>query len=127
MVVQRFLPDDEVVEGVTDRDDLVDGQGVASVDEHALHDLQRRSLALHHAGKRAQRTDERRAEGVGEAEGGFVGPSVPLVGVDPVEQDVPDLTAPIQTVEGLVKNLLGRAVCAPQQATVCHDGEVVVA
>ena len=50
---------DDVLVGVADGDDLVDGHGVSPLHEHLLHDLQRGAVALHHAGEGAQGGDER--------------------------------------------------------------------
>ena len=121
------LPLDDEVEGVADGQHLVDGQGVPTVHEHLLHDLQGRTFALHDAGERAQRGDERRGEGVGEAERLLVGAAVPVVGVDPVEQHVPDRLAAVDASERGLQLGAGLNALGPQQPAVGDEGQVVVA
>ncbi len=126
-LIQRLLAGHDVVEGVADRDDVVDLQLVAAVDEHLLHDFERRTLALHEPGERAQGRHQRRAEGVGQAERGLVGAAVPLVGVDAVQQHVPDVGAPVQRRERGGEHRGGPLVTRAEQPLVRHVREVLVA
>ena len=118
----------DVVEGVAHRDDVVHGQRVAAADQHLLHDLQRGPLPLHHAGQRPQRRHQRRRERVGQPERRLVRAPVPVVGVDPVQQHVPDVRAPVQPGERVGDHLLGLRVVGPaaQQPPVRHVRQVVV-
>ena len=127
--VERLGAGDDVVEGVADRDDVVDGERVPSVDEHLLHHLQRGALPLHDAGQVAQRGHQRRRERVGEAERLLVRAAVLVVGVDPVEQHVPDGGAAVDPRERVPQHQLGLGIVGPlaQQAPVRHVGQVVVA
>ena len=119
----------DVVEGVTDRDDVVHGQRVPAADQHLLHDLQRGPLPLHHAGQRPQRRHQGGRERVGQPERRLVRAPVPVVGVDPVQQHVPDVRAPVQPGERVGEHLLGLRVVRPaaQQPPVRHVRQVVVA
>ena len=127
--VQRLGARDDVVEGVADRDDVVDGERVPPVDEHLLHHLQRGALPLHDAGQVPQRGHQRRRERVGEPERLLVRAPVLVVGVDPVEQHVPDGGAAVDPRERVPQHQLGLRVVGPpaQQPPVRHVGQVVVA
>ena len=127
--VERLGARNDVVEGVTDRDDVVDGERVPPVDEHLLHHLQRGALPLHDAGQVPQCGHQRRRERVGEAERLLVRAPVLVVGVDPVEQHVPDGGAAVDPRERVPQHQLGLGVVGPlaQQAPVRHVGQVVVA
>ncbi|WP_368679875.1 hypothetical protein R1X32_00475 (plasmid) [Rhodococcus opacus] len=87
---------DDVVERLTDRDDVVDGQPVGVVLEHLLHDLQRGAFALHLPGQRAQGGDQGRGERVGQLERVGIGAAVRIVGVDAIEQHVLHLGVAVQ-------------------------------
>jgi hypothetical protein len=54
---------DDVVEGLTDRDDAVDGQPIGVVHQHLLHHLERSALALHQPGQAFQGVDQGRENG----------------------------------------------------------------
>ena len=117
---------DDEVEGVPDRDDLVDGQGVAALDQHLLHDLQRGPFALHHRGEAAQGRDQRRGERVGQLERLLVGAAVPLVGVHPVQQHVPHRGPAVDRPKRVLQRGPRGVVLGPQQAPVRDIGQVVV-
>ena len=106
----------DVVEGVTDRDHVVHGQRVPPADQHLLHDLQRGPLPLHHAGQRPQRRHQGRGERVGQPERRLVRAAVPVVGVHPVQQHVPDVRAPVQPGERVREHLIGLRVVRPAAA-----------
>ena len=93
------LPLDDVVEGVADRDDVIDGQRVPPVDQHLLHDLQRGPFPLHDAASSRSVETSAGRERVGQPERLLVGAAVPVVGVDPVEQHVPDVGAAVEPGE----------------------------
>ena len=49
--IQRLLALHHMVIAIADRDDVVDGEAVAPVDEHLLHDLERGPFPLHGTGQ----------------------------------------------------------------------------
>jgi len=129
-LVERLVagrPSHQMVERIPDRDDVVDAQGVAAVDQDLLHHLQGGAFTLHHPGQRPQGRNQRGRERVGEPELGGVGALVRRVGVDAVEQHVPRLGPPVQPRERLV-DLGGRGVVPRGKQPLVGDvGQVVVA
>ena len=117
---------DDVGVGVSHGDEVGDGHGLAPVDEHLLHDLQGGAVALHDAGEVAQGVHEGGREGVGEAELGLGGALVGLVGVDAVQEDVPDAGGAVDGGEGRLDRLPGGLVLGLEEAPGGHVGEVVV-
>ena len=119
----------DVVKRVAHRDNVIHGQRVPPADEHLLHDLQRRPLPLHDAGQRSQCRHQGRGERVRQPERRLVGAAVPVVGVDPVEQHVPDIRTPVQPRERVGEHLFGLRIVRPpsQQPPVRHIRQVVVA
>lgn len=118
---------DHLVEDVADRDHRVDGEGVALAHQQLLHHLQRGPVPLHGRGQRAQRGHQGGGEGVGTPERLLVRAAVGLAGVDPVEQHVPHLRAPLEPGEGVVqggpRGFAGRL----EESLLGDVGQVVIA
>lgn len=127
MVVDGFSAVDDVVEGVPDRNQVVDGEGVSALDEHSLHDLQRGALALHDRRQVTQRGDQHRGERVGQPELSFGGSAVLLIGVEAVAQHIPHLGVAGEVGEGLVEHRPGGVVLGLEQPGVGNFGQVIIA
>ena len=85
-----------------------------------------RSRCMTLASERSVETSAGR-ERVGEPEGLLVGAAVPLVGVDAVEQDVPDGLAAVDRLERGLELVLRLGALRAEQSAVGDEREVVVA
>ena len=118
-VGERLLAVRHHVPEVAAGDQVADPQRVALLDQQLEHDLQRRPLALEHAGDGHQRLHQRRAERVDHAEH----LAVAVVG----QERLHDLGADLdRLLEGALQLLAARLVLRPQDALLGDDGEVAV-
>ena len=104
VAVDRFPAVDDVIESITDRNQIVDGQGVTAVDQHPLHHLQGGAFALHHRRQIPQGGDQHRGERVGQPELGLARPPVLLIGVEAVAQHIPHLRGAGEIGERLIEH-----------------------
>ena len=127
VIAHLLVAGEQVVEGVSDGDDPVDGHRAPLVDEHGLHDLQRGTFPLHDRGEADQGVDQGGGEGEGQLEPLQVGRLVVLVGVHPVQQDVHHVPVELELGERAGELHLGGVVEGTQQALVRDHRQVAAA